>query len=972
MMRKIYNYSMLVMWTIIVFFINQQAMADRIETDKVLDSSQSVSISGGNMELLFNPYKLRNNRSGIACFYNGEEFSLGSGFGACSYDWRKSYCSFSHSDDFKLLRGGTDDSRNLMFRINSSNANGFVKYSILSGNILDISCHIKLENKGGRVTFDLFRIAPSIIQGLPLQVQQIDGNKVSLCFAVSQKTNKRVIVTDRFKSLSILSRLGPIKIKVLEKTNLSLQVADWRGRGWPGMPYFFLGVNGEVVRAGQTGTVRLQVQFPPVPKKPSDTVLRIAKSKWIKRQVVTPVTDIHPQITPTPKKLMWGKGRFTLSPETPVIFKNVADRDKKKLFIALNDIIKRRFQFQLNSKNISGKHSIELVIDWSKRDKGDEYYELLTTPEKTVIRANRPSGLMYGIQTMRQLLWQDPAAPGVICADIKDWPSLAMRGVHCFSGKDAAALQCKFAKDIWSAGKFNYIVYECGYVKWDSTPLAHSDKLGMDKADAVTVAEAMRANYLEPIPLIQSLGHIDWLNRNVLDKSAPAGAHTPRAYGEYMAAGSTYATCLNPLNRDGQKLLEKVYDEAIEIFHPKYFHLGFDECFAALEGLAKSSGISPEKLFIKQLLDLQNYLKQKNIRTMIWGDILLSDKEGPDYTHAPSSKAAEEMRQAIPKDIIIADWHYGNFKPGKYVDIDVLQNAGFEVLGSSAYFPENIIWFTRALKQKQSQGYLITTWAGFSFDQDGFDHGYSSYYAYILAAEAAWNGGYAALTEIPFRTDRKFVEFWTKDDFSRFMVSGAKTWAVDLSEAVNLPLSGKGNWFGMSSDHSLGVIDKTLSNDVKFNFMKNDGGVIDQALLLDAGFNPSGHWPGKVIVDVDKKLDTLVFAQAASFKGKRDVEIARYIITYKDGTTHEIPLRYGRNIFWYSDTRNKEIWDNHNNPLLWTGENQTGEEVSIRYLKIDNPYPGKVISTVSAESCNEGPGLILFGIAGFANQNQSL
>ncbi len=534
--------------------------------------------------------------------------------------------------------------------------------------------------------------------------------------------------------------------------------------------------------------------------------------------------------------------------------------------------------------------------------------------------------------------------------------------MHCFTGKDSAGLHEKFIERIFSPAKFNNIVYECGYVKWDTTPLAHFDKYGMEKVDAAQVIADMRSNYLEPIPLLQSMGHTDWLNRNVVDESIGG-----RAYGEYLVSPTTYVSCFDPTNKKSVEFLEKVYDEVIELFKPKQFHVGFDECFggpAQLEALSERVGVPPEKLFVEQLLHFHDYLAKRNIQTIMWGDILLKrGDECPDYGHAPSLEAARTMREEIPKDVIVADWHYGNFKPDEYINIGVLQKAGFEVLGSPAYFPGNLIWFNAALKKAGALGYLHTTWAGFNFDKKGFDQYFTQYYSYILGAEVAWDGDYERVEDVPFSFDRKFVELWTKDDFSGFMRSGTKSWFMDLSGVANLKLD-DGDWLGMTPENALGEVDALASSNVEFA-MTTDG-KIRKAVLFDAKYNPGGSWPEKLVVEVGRKLDALVFVQAASLKGEWDEEIASYVITYADGSKYAVPLKYGRNIFWYADTRNNRIWDNHNSPLVWQSRNRVGQPVAIRYLKVDNPHPQKVIKSLVVKSADKKPGLILFGIAGFA------
>lgn len=925
---------------------------------------QDLTIKRGDVELKVLPYKRRNARAGVVCLYGGEPFSMGSGFGVSSLNWKETHLGFGNPNDFDVgIRTESNGCRSIVFDLHGAGGQGRIRYTVMPDNILDIECSVKLSIPAGRVAFDVFRLEPAAFLGLPFTAKEKGGKSMDLSFAAFLKTEKRLVLLKDFEEFSIDSRLGPIEIKRLPGSTLPLQVADWRGKKWPPMPYLYVGTSGAVLKAGKQGIIKLRVRLPKSLVKGSGITRFIGTDKWRKTDVVLPVTSTCPQLYPTPKTVTWSGGTFRLSSRSDLVFKNVPEEDQRKLAALLHAIVVRKYGFALHDgagKTKAG--SMELCLSKTLSGKSPEYYELSVKPEKIVIRANEPIGLRHGIGMIGELLWADPKDPGVICVDIEDWPSLRMRGVHCFSGRNAAALQTKFVERIFSPAKLNTIVYECGYVKWDATPLAHFEKYGMEKAQAAHVIAAMRANYLEPIPLIQSIGHIDWLNRNVIDETTGR-----RAYGEYLVSPTAYGTCFDPRNKKGHEFLKKVYDEVIAMFAPQYFHLGFDECLvgsARLVALSKTAGVPPEELFVDQLLILRAYLAARNIRTMIWGDILLKrGEEAPDYGHAPSLEAAKAMRKRIPKDVLIADWHYGNHKPEKYISIGVLQKDGFEVLGSTALSPGNLIGFNAALKQAESLGHLQTTWAGFSFDPASFDKLFPHYYSYVLGAEVAWNGDYERVEDVPFSFDEKFVELWTQDDFSRFMKPGAKHWSVDLSEVANLALAGK-RWLGMSVANAPGEIDALASGTVRFQ-MAGAGG-IGKAVLFDAKYNPAGSWPEKLVVSAARKMDALLFVQAASMRGKWDEEIARYVLTYSDDCTHAVPLRYGRNIFWYAETCNGRLWDNHNSPLLWQSQSKAGQPVAVRYLKVDNPYPDKVIKSVTIESAGNVPGLMLFGLAGLA------
>ncbi len=91
----------------------------------------------------------------------------------------------------------------------------------------------------------------------------------------------------------------------------------------------------------------------------------------------------------------------------------------------------------------------------------------------------------------------------------------------------------------------NTLIWECEYLKWDSHPEIHHSTYGMDKSDALQVIDAARDRFIEIIPLVQSLGHCEWIfaNGQHLDRaedpaSAPAYCPTNPDTYTFISASS--------------------------------------------------------------------------------------------------------------------------------------------------------------------------------------------------------------------------------------------------------------------------------------------------------------------------------------------------------------------------------------------------------------------------------------------------
>ena len=139
-----------------------------------------------------------------------------------------------------------------------------------------------------------------------------------------------------------------------------------------------------------------------------------------------------------------------------------------------------------------------------------------------------------------------------------------------------------------------------------------------EEVDFVGDAKIARENFLEPIPLVQSLGHAEWIFKNGQN----------RDIAEDPCAGWAY----DATNPASYEFVGKIYDEAIDLFRPKFFHIGHDEVTMRGEYpyREESKKHSVAELFAMDVKKLDAYFRPKNIRIMLWGDMMLSKGESND------------------------------------------------------------------------------------------------------------------------------------------------------------------------------------------------------------------------------------------------------------------------------------------------------------------------------------------------------
>jgi hypothetical protein len=97
----------------------------------------------------------------------------------------------------------------------------------------------------------------------------------------------------------------------------------------------------------------------------------------------------------------------------------------------------------------------------------------------------------------------------------------------------------------------------------------------------------------------------------------------------------------------------------------------------------------------------------------MWGDMLVSAEEIPGVTEkrlrGTKPGYGKALRDQIPRDIVICDWHYKQDEPD-YPTLSVMQQEGFRVIGAT-YQQENTIRnFSKYAAEHGAYGMMATTW----------------------------------------------------------------------------------------------------------------------------------------------------------------------------------------------------------------------------------------------------------------------
>jgi len=577
-----------------------------------------------------------------------------------------------------------------------------------------------------------------------------------------------------------------------------------------------------------------------------------------------------------------------------------------------------------------------------------EGYILKVTGDALTVEASDGAGFRHAVQTLKQLMSIAPDGDVLVRAtEIRDWPSLGFRGIHLFTGGQGADLHLQLIRNIIAALKFNRLVLQAEYIEWESHPELHHPKYGMPKSEVRKILTACRQAGIEVIPLVMALGHSQWIFET--------GHNLDLA--EDPEAG--YAYCAT--NPKTYEFLFDIYKEALELFQPRIFHIGHDEFHhrGRVPFRESSKPYTVEQLFTMDTLKLHEWLTARGVQVMMWSDMLLGPGEGPDATSAASRESAAKLRTELPKDILIADWHYVDVPPEKFNDLSIFQKDGFQALAATWNRGGNISNFAKAASDNHALGLLQTTWAGYSLDPNSYAANLRQYAAYVYAAEAAWNADRPPDPDT-FPADAYFLDLMGASTLKPANRAG---WTADLRPACNYPLAAADahGWFELGPQHDLSALPRGKVRLKGLEFHVGDAADLNApaAVLLAGRLTPGLKLPDAVELRMDAQAAQLAILQVTNYTCDAGTKVGSYELTYEDGQQETLDLVYGQNVLAYTDLAAAAAA-----PVVWSGKTGAGGPASVRVLVWSVAAPEKRIRTLRVRSANAAGSLMILGITG--------
>lgn len=688
-------------------------------------------------------------------------------------------------------------------------------------------------------------------------------------------------------------------------------------------------------------------------------------------EAYAPVMTATPLVIPRPKAITVTKEPFRLSAKTRIVIGDGASVGDKRGAELLKKEIATRFGLELSLARsralVQGRDVI--VIGEPKRNSAlarllvaeravalpegkSEGYSVSVTPRAVLIAGNDAAGSLWGAQTTIQLLAADRKGALIRGVRIADWPTLSLRAVHLFHGKDALPFHKKLIDRVLSRFKMNALFLQAEQLRWDTDPAVAPSWAG-SKAQVREEIAFARQRGITTYPLLQSYGHMEWLFSNGRNREFAEDPQTPYA--------------VNITNPKAVAYLEKFNAEADALFDAPGFHAGLDEVTMRGRFPFRSAPKTFSELFVQNARHWHGFFQKRGGKPLwMWADMALHPSVvAPSFGTAPSPEDAAKVREGLPKDIVMVDWQYGPHD--RFPSLKLLKDSGFQKVVAATWFnPVNIQNFSKAAAGVGALGAMQTTWAGYESNEKALETPHRRQFtAFVLAADYFWNGGDGpAPGSLPYDPGEVFARQWQEGEAGAAANRIRPGFLVDLSHVVTRPLS---DWlgYGPESGPALLPLGETRLDDG--TLYRLPPGVT----LLRGKLNPASAAPYPASREiflgtkdratgaiVGRQLQELRLLLAASHPVAPGTKIGTINITRDTGKTGVIDLIYGRNIAAWDDPQPL----GGESPIAWRGKTGAGQTFHLRRLTWINTEPDIPLRSVTLTSADTEAAPALFGL----------
>lgn len=348
-------------------------------------------------------------------------------------------------------------------------------------------------------------------------------------------------------------------------------------------------------------------------------------------------------LLPTPQSITYFKNNFFFSYDSSISIVGTYDSVIYRSIVDLKEHIKKftGFELEIRRNTTYEKESFLVVLE---EGMDDQEYCIQIQETYVKICASSVSGILYAVQTLKQIIEQCGACLPCMC--IKDYPDMMTRGYYydVTRGRVPTIAYLKKWIDLLAKYKYNqfqlyiehtFLFKEFSEVWRDDTPLTASDILELD--------EYCADRGIDMVPSISTFGHLYKVLRT---KSYRHLCEMEELCDEpFGLVDRMEHHTLDVTNEDSFLLIKKLIDEYLPLFRSDKFNICADETFDLGKGKSKKHAeqIGLDNMYIEHVKKLCDYVIQKGKTPMFWGDIIY--------------KFPEKIKE-LPPETICMNWGY--------------------------------------------------------------------------------------------------------------------------------------------------------------------------------------------------------------------------------------------------------------------------------------------------------------------------
>ena len=344
-------------------------------------------------------------------------------------------------------------------------------------------------------------------------------------------------------------------------------------------------------------------------------------------------------LMPWPVKVEVGQGSLAIGPAVRIAFTGYSEPRLQNAVRRLGEITSDRAAATLV---IQCDHASAPVQELGE----DESYHLQITPQRALLSAPNPLGVLRGLETFRQLIVSTPQGQELPAVDIEDHPRFPWRGLHLDVSRHWMPIQVILRNlDGMAAVKLNvfhwHLSDDQGF-RIESKRFPKLQQLGSDglyytQEQVREVIAYARDRGIRVVPEFDIPGHTtSWLVGYPELASAPGPYQIERNWG-------VFDPTMDPTRESTYEFLDAFIGEMAALFPDPFFHIGGDEVTGKQWKTSARIREFMRKNHLQRNEDLQAYFNRRLQKVVAkygkrmdgWDEIL-----DPD----------------LPKDIVIQSW----------------------------------------------------------------------------------------------------------------------------------------------------------------------------------------------------------------------------------------------------------------------------------------------------------------------------